>query len=47
MVGFIIALGIFIFNLVGLDKMISNFNDSPIGFGLTFMLLIGLFFILP
>lgn len=47
MVGFIIALGILIFKLVGLDKMISNFNDSPIAFGLTLMFLIGLFFILP
>tara|TARA_R110002050_G_scaffold263024_1_gene403408 strand:+ start:6833 stop:7288 length:456 start_codon:yes stop_codon:yes gene_type:complete len=47
MVGFIIALGILIFKLVGLDKMISNFNDSPIAFGLTLMFLIGLFFMLP
>ena len=27
--------------------MISNFNDSPIAFGLTLMFLIGLFFMLP
>ena len=47
MVGFIIALGILIFKLVGLDKVISNFNDSPIAFGLTLMFLIGLFFMLP
>jgi hypothetical protein len=47
MVGFIIALGILIFKLVGLDKMISNFNDSPVSFGLTLTFLIGLFFILP
>jgi hypothetical protein len=47
MVGFIIALGILIFKLVGLDKLISNFNESHIAFGLIFMFLIGLFFILP
>jgi hypothetical protein len=47
MVGFIIALGILIFKLVGLDKLVSHFNDSPIAFGLTLMFLIGLFFILP
>lgn len=46
-VGFIVALGILILKLVGFDKLISNFNDSPIVFGLTLMFLIGLFFILP
>jgi hypothetical protein len=47
LIGFIVALGILIFNLVGLSKMISNFSDSPVAFGLTLLFLIGLFFILP
>jgi len=43
----LIGMGILIFKLVGFNKMISNFSDSPIAFGLTLILLIGLFFILP
>jgi hypothetical protein len=46
-VGFIIALGILIFKLVGLEKMISNFDDATVVFKLTLTFLIGLFFILP
>lgn len=46
-VGFIVALGILIFKLIGFDKMISNFTDSTIAFGLTLLFIIGLFFILP
>jgi hypothetical protein len=47
LIGFIVALGILIFILVGFSKMILNFFDSPFAFGLTLMFLIGLFFILP
>lgn len=47
LIGFMIAIGLLIFKLVGFDKITSNLSDSPIAFGLTLILLIGLFFILP
>jgi len=47
LIGFMITSGILIIKLVGVDKINSNLSDSPVTFGLTLILLVGLFFVLP